>query len=1571
MRPLSTRSYLIAATVLSSAFISTQALADCISQAPVNASQVVCDNPGTLGWNGAATNGLVVTVNSGSTVSSSAGGPAIISEGTGSALLNFGGSFTPGGAPTVFGIDAGTTTAAAISVGAGSIVTNDSGAAIRGTIAFGTTTGTTTNVLNNNYSTGGGVNHIGLLGGAITAGGNFTFNNLGLNNGGVIQTGAGTVVINNGIAGGYVASYSLAPAPFTNLQNGVIFGTAGAAISTVGSTSLVNNGGGAAGTVGSLIVGGVTLGTGAAGSSSLVNGSAATGNATIIGAVTLADKTNTVTNDGTITGNVALNGTGTNTYNAGSLGSSGDNGLRLPGSQVNAGGVSTGTVSGSLTGLAANSANNVLNLNGTGASTLQAGAATLNFGTVNKNDAGTWTIKNTLDGAAGKLTNVNVAAGTLSADSAAFVGSAATTAKLSNGTVLNFNGTTAGTFAGNIVDATGATTGKVTVTGANVTILSGANTYSGTTTINGGTLATGSNGSLSANSDFTVQNGGTLTVNNVVALKSLADAGAGTNTVNLNGNATSLTLSSGAFGGAGGTITGTGSLVKSGTGAFNLNGANTVNLTAPGTFQINNGAVNVAIAGAIGATTAVQVNSTTTATGILNVNFNDTIGSLAGTGANAQVNLAAGATLNTGGLNTSTAFAGAIAGAGALTKSGTGSMTLTGFNTFAGGTSITGGSIVGYAGSTAANGSLQGNIAVSGGASVGFDQSLSPNGNGSGTYAGQLSGGGFATFLGNASQTAILTLSGNNSGLTGGMNFFNNSVVKISNANNVSTGTLGFANGTLENTANVILANAVFLGSGGTLLTDAGTTLTVNGGTTGVGGLTKAGTGTLVLGGTSAHTGGTLVSAGILQGVAGVGINGAIVNNAEVDITGSAQSYAGNMSGSGKVRVFGSAVVGLMGTNTYTGATTVDLGSELYSFSTGALSNQSAFVVNGLLGMNGVAANTIGSLAGAGKVITGGGTLNVGADNTSTTFSGTFGSGGFFAGTSANVTKIGTGTLTLSGTGSALTGNLAANAGTLSLTGTLASATTTVANLATLSVDGTLTSPTVTIAAGGRLVGGLGTTPGSIVGAVSNSGTVAPGHSPGILAINGSYAQTSTGTYAADVYGNGTSTVVAGTDFDRVAVTGAPGTATLAGTLAITQNGGLYVAGSNYDVITTTGGITGNFTTVTGNVISPFITLSNLTANGAGIVGNNYRLVVVRSAYNTVAANPNQIAVATGLQALVPVAGAAATVVKIDNMTATQAQALFNTASPEPYGAYATALQDQGELFTRQVDSRLSSIAETDRTGVWLNGYGQWGAGKNRDYRIGSDHSTYGIAGGADFGMSALRLGLAIGYSEDKVSYLQGNSSGKSKSWQFGGYASYDAGKLKLDAQLAYITGNITASKLLNAGAGVTLISGTANASTNGHLFKGIATVGYDLGSENLKLLPYVGVDFASGHVNGFTETGMGVLNLTVNEIKANRTDVVAGFKFSAPMSNATPYLNAAYRYRVSNGGRPVTAFFNGLSASPFTVSSLNSGRSEVELDAGLSAKIGATASVFAGYQGTFRNDVKSHGVNGGFRYSF
>lgn len=165
------------------------------------------------------------------------------------------------------------------------------------------------------------------------------------------------------------------------------------------------------------------------------------------------------------------------------------------------------------------------------------------------------------------------------------------------------------------VTNTGATTfsgvisnGGLTKEGASGLSLSGANTYSGATTVNAGTLKLGASGVISDSSAVSLANvaGANLDVNGQTeTIASLAGGGASGGNVQLGsgiltvGDATSTSYA-GVISGSGG------QLVKQGAGALSLNGANTYSgATAINAGILNGtgslaGAVNVNAAGALG-----------------------------------------------------------------------------------------------------------------------------------------------------------------------------------------------------------------------------------------------------------------------------------------------------------------------------------------------------------------------------------------------------------------------------------------------------------------------------------------------------------------------------------------------------------------------------------------------------------------------------------------------------------------------------------------------------------------------------------------------------------------------------------------------------------------------------------------------------------------------------------------------------------------------------------------------------------------------------------------------------------
>jgi len=251
-----------------------------------------------------------------------------------------------------------------------------------------------------------------------------------------------------------------------------------------------------------------------------------------------------------------------------------------------------------------------------------------------------------------------------------------------------------------------------------------------------------------------------------------------------------------------GGISGVGGLTKTGLGTLTLSGSGVYS----GPTMVNAGVLQA------GASNAFSANSAYTVAGgaVLDLNsFNQTIGSLAGTG---NVTLGS-ATLTAGADNTSTTFAGAISGTGGLTKTGTGVLTLTGNNTYTGFTTINAG----------------GQLKLTGAGSISSSKAVIANGTfdisglsfGGGTLITSLSGAG----------TGVVNLGSNNLTLTNANGTFAGTIQdggargalvlasgkEILTGINTYTGSTGINGGTLEVDGSITSSQLVAANFGGTL----------------------------------------------------------------------------------------------------------------------------------------------------------------------------------------------------------------------------------------------------------------------------------------------------------------------------------------------------------------------------------------------------------------------------------------------------------------------------------------------------------------------------------------------------------------------------------------------------------------------------------------------------------------------------------------------------------------------------------------------------------------------------------
>ena len=225
-----------------------------------------------------------------------------------------------------------------------------------------------------------------------------------------------------------------------------------------------------------------------------------------------------------------------------------------------------------------------------------------------------------------------------------------------------------GTFSGVVADSTSAL--HLVKEGAGTQVLSGANTFTGTTTVNAGTLRLSGGQAIADTASVTVGAGATLDVAASETIGTLNTAG----TVSGTG-----TLSAGAYNLSGGTID-----AQLGSGGITHLASTVVNKAVGATgIYITGGTLTTGGADLLSDTVAV----TLAGSGTLALGGDEMIGSLASTWSMSSVNLNAHR-LVVGGLNINTNFAGVISGSGGLSKVGTGSLTLSGVNTYTGSTSI-------------------------------------------------------------------------------------------------------------------------------------------------------------------------------------------------------------------------------------------------------------------------------------------------------------------------------------------------------------------------------------------------------------------------------------------------------------------------------------------------------------------------------------------------------------------------------------------------------------------------------------------------------------------------------------------------------------------------------------------------------------------------------------------------------------------------------------------------------------------------------------------------------------------
>jgi autotransporter-associated beta strand protein len=615
---------------------------------------------------------------------------------------------------------------------------------------------------------------------------------------------------------------------------------------------------------------------------------------------------------------------------------------------------------------------------------------------------------------------------------------------------------------------------------------------------------------------------------------------------------------------------------------------------------------------------------------------------------------------------------------------------------------------------------------------------------------------------------------------------------------------------------------------------------------------------------------------------------------------------------------------------------------------------------------------TAGSIEGAGTFFLGSKQLTVGGNNFSTEVSGVIADGGTSGGKGGALTKVGTGTLILSGTNS-YTGATTVNTGALIVNGSIAAS-------SGLDVNA------------GTLVGGIGTLPTT---RINSGGVLSPGNSIGTIAVAGNLSFAPGSAYLVEV---------SPTSSDRTVVNG---TASVAGTvLASFQIAGGFQ--KSYTILSAAGGVSGAFDTLATAGLPSFVTASlgytpnlvtlNLKLGLAllpGLTGNQANVAAgIDNGFNAGNAITGGFATLLALPPsslpvpLTQISGEAATGAQ---QTAFRLSDQFLGLMLDPFvdgrsgigGADRPALGFAPERETLPDDIALAYAAVLKAAPQKAPSFEQrwtaWGGAFGGGSRLSGDPAvvgshdlsatTAGFAAGLDYHFSRESVaGFALAGGGTNWGLAQGLGGGKSDAFQAGVYGATRAGPAYLAAAFDFTNHWMSTDRF--AFAGDHLI-----ASFNAQSFGARVESGYRFGTGFGGIAPYAAIQAQSFRTPSYSETDTngGGFALSFNGRTATDTRSELGARFDRLLA-FDPTAVLALRARLAwahdwVSDPSLAAVFQTLPGSSFIVNGAVPAQDSALVSAGTELRLANGMSLLAKFDGEFASHSSSYGGTGTLRY--
>ncbi len=833
-------------------------------------------------------------------------------------------------------------------------------------------------------------------------------------------------------------------------------------------------------------------------------------------------------------------------------------------------------------------------------------------------------------------------------------------------------------------------------------------------------------------------------------------------------------------------------------------------------------------------------------------------------------------------------------------------------------------------------------------------------------------GGGTITAQGggNTAYTLSGALTGSGSLTTGGWN-------KIIFAGDASgyTGTVIVSNNQFQGTGNALAFNII---NNATVIMTSDTANSYTHVMSGTGNLVKYGQQALTLTGNNSYSGGTSIEQNALiasqdsnlgssSGALNIGnatfeyggsfdmTRNVILHNTASAINTSTYNAAlnGIVSGTGRLNKTGSGTLTLAGNNTYQGGTIVSAGTL-------AVASNTALGTNGLTLNNGTTLRAADNITLNNAVTLGAGTETIDTNGYDLTLGGILSGAGAF-------TKTGTGSLTLTNTNS-YNGATTVSAGSLI-------------------INGSNTASATTIAAGATL-GGTGT-----AGTIHNYGTLAPGNSIGTLNVTGDIDFNTGSLYSVEVNAAG------GRD-----LTIASGNITInGGAVRVLAEPGTYANTNTYTILQGNA-VSGAFTGVTTDLAFFTPTLIHNSDNVQLSLNRNqanFADVSTDQGQKNVANAVEQLGNGNALYDSFVGLSAHDAVQALDNLSGEHNSGLASaTMESSAYvrnmvmgrvqnRSLGTDSGSQNRVALRSANSNNYALnntalpmlepaaggnsAKAENSNFWSEVFGQRGHSDRKGTSPGQQRESGGILVGMDANMdSDWMVGVFGGWETGEIYTNSQFANSDLKTWHAGIYSSYQVNDAwRISGGISGSHHNVETTRHITVGA----FDETARGDASGYTISTYLESGYTFDLNAVAVEPFAAVDFTHNKIDGYTETGAGAANLEVDQITQNTPGHTIGVRAAKAIAiDPTHQVNLrghlGWNHLYGDLSSNTTMQFT-TGSTPFTVRGSGAARNSGIVGVGIDADFADDAKLYIGYDGSFSQDSRNHGLTLGVKVKF